>query len=181
MIKHRQKDQSGLKSGAKTGPNSISLLYTDTRAAMPMDSHCRSISVSCGRLKLRFNPVVTILSALIIWGFVIWCMVIPVEALAELSTWKYWVTQKWTWLYVGTQDVWAVFIIILYFSKYSKLKLGKDDEKPEFGDTAYFTMLFAAGIGIGLFYFGVAEPVNHYNPGEYGNRFWGRYVDMMFI
>lgn len=58
-------------------------------------------------------------------------------------------------MYIGTQDAWAVFIIVLYFSKYGKMKLGKPDEKPEFKDATYFTMLFAAGIGIGLFYFGV--------------------------
>ncbi len=41
-------------------------------------------------------------------------------------------------------------------------------------DSTYFMMLFAAGIGIGLFYFGVAEAVFHYAPGEYGNRYWDR-------
>lgn len=139
-----------------------------------MDPQHRTFSLKLGCLRLRFNPVVTILSAIIIWGFVIWCMAKPAEALAELTTWKFWVTQKWTWLYIGTQDVWAVFIAFLYFSKYSKLKLGKEHEKPEFSDAAYFTMLFAAGIGIGLFFFGVAEPVLHYEPGPYGNRFWAR-------
>ena len=60
-------------------------------------------------------------------------------------------------MYIGTQDAWAVFIIALYFSKYGTMKLGKPDEKPEFKDATYFTMLFAAGIGIGLFYFGVGK------------------------
>ena len=54
------------------------------------------------------------------------------------------------------------------------MKLGKDDEKPEFSDASYFTMLFAAGVGVGLFYFGVAEPILHYEPGKNGNRYWGR-------
>ena len=77
-----------------------------------------------------------------------------------------WVTKTWTWLYIGTQDAWAVFIIVVYFSKYSNIKLGKPDDKPEYGDATYFTMLFAAGIGIGLFYF---EPIWHYEPGRHGN------------
>ena len=133
-----------------------------------------TVSASLGRLKVRFNPVVTILSAVLIWGFVAWCMARPQNAKQELVKWKYWVTEKWTWLYIGTQDVWAVFIIVLYFSKYGDVKLGKPDEKPEFGDATYFTMLFAAGIGIGLFYFGVTEPIWHYMPGSYGNRYWER-------
>lgn len=60
-------------------------------------------------------------------------------------------------MYIGTQDIWALFIVVLYVSKYSKFKLGKPNEKPEFNDATYFTMLFAAGIGIGLFYFGVGN------------------------
>ena len=74
-----------------------------------------------------------------------------------MAEWKSWITQTFTWMYIGTQNAWAVFIIALYFSKYGTMKLGKPDEKPEFKDATYFTMLFAAGIGIGLFYFGVGK------------------------
>ena len=108
-------------------------------------------------LFLRFNPVVTFLSAAIIWFFVIWCAVQADVANKEMSKWMLWITETFTWMYIGTQDVWAVFIIVLYFSKYGKMKLGKPDDKPDFNDLTYFTMLFAAGIGIGLFYFGVGE------------------------
>ncbi|KAJ7373012.1 hypothetical protein OS493_015482 [Desmophyllum pertusum] len=126
---------------------------------------------------LRFNPVVTFLSAAIIWFFVIWCAVQADVANKEMAKWMVWITETFTWMYIGTQDVWAIFIIVLYFSKYGKMKLGKPDDEPEFNDLTYFTMLFAAGIGIGLFYFGVAEPVWHYAPGTYGNRYWDRYSD----
>lgn len=137
---------------------------------------CRTFERSLGPFKIKLNPVVSVLSAMIIWGVVVWSIVQPGPAKAELSSWMLWVTKTWTWLYIGTQDVWAVFIIILYFSKYSDVKLGKPHEKPEYGDLTYFVMLFAAGVGIGLFYFGVAEPIWHYAPGYYGNRYWGRYV-----
>ena len=45
--------------------------------------------------------------------------------------------------------------LLCFFSKYGNMKLGKPDDKPDFSDATYFTMLFAAGIGVGLFYFGV--------------------------
>jgi len=48
------------------------------------------------------------------------------------------------------------------FSKYGRIRLGKDDDRPEFGNLAWFAMLFTAGMGIGLVYFGVAEPVAHF-------------------
>lgn len=108
-------------------------------------------------LGLRLNPVVTSISALVIWGFVAWCMIKAEAADAKMRVWKLWITDTFTWMYIGTQDVWAVFIVVLYFSKYGKMKLGKPDDKPEFNDASYFTMLFAAGIGIGLFYFGVGR------------------------
>ena len=56
----------------------------------------------------------------------------------------------------------------MYFSKYANIKLGKPDEKPEFNDVTWFMMLFACGIGVGLFFYGVAEPIYHYTtPNRY--------------
>ena len=56
----------------------------------------------------------------------------------------------------------------------SLILAASDDEEPEFNNATYFTMLFSAGVGIGLFYFGVAETIFHYQPGKWGNRYWGR-------
>ena len=56
----------------------------------------------------------------------------------------------------------ALFLVMLYFSKYSNIKLGKDDEPPEYNGVSWFMMLFACGIGVGLFFYGVAEPIFHY-------------------
>ena len=61
---------------------------------------------------------------------------------------KRYIVEKFTWLYIGSQDLWAVFAIILYFSKYADLKLGKPNEKPEYNDVTWFVMLFACGIGV---------------------------------
>ncbi|XP_065670241.1 trimethylamine transporter [Hydra vulgaris] len=141
------------------------------------NDRCLNVKGKFGPFQFYFNPLTTCLSAVIIWAFVVWCIYNPIESYNEISKWKIWITHKWTWLYIGTRDVWALFIIVIYFSKYSSLKLGKDNEKPEFSDASYFTMLFSAGIGVGLFYFGVAEPVYHYAPGRDRNRYWGRYND----
>lgn len=132
-----------------------------------------------GRLRVELNPVVSLVSAAIIWGFVIYCLTKPEQAEKEIPKWQDWITLTWTWLYIGTQDVWAFFILYLLFSKYNKIKFGRRDEKPEFSDASYFTMLFAAGIGVGLFYYGVAEPIYHYEPSHstpFANRYQGRYV-----
>lgn len=86
---------------------------------------CLHVKGNIGPFKYYFNPLTTVASAVIIWAFVVWCIVLPTESYNEIKTWKIWITEKWTWLYIGTQDVWALFIIVLYFSKYSHLKLGR--------------------------------------------------------
>lgn len=141
-----------------------------------MREKCRHVKIGKGIFRFNFNPVVTVISATLIWVFVFVCLQETEIISAEMVKWMKWVTKTWTWLYIGTQDVWAFFLIYIFFSKYSNIKLGKDDDEPEFSDASYFTMLFAAGIGTGMFFYGVAEPIYHYAPSsEYGNRYQGRY------
>ena len=144
---------------------------------------CRTLKADFGPFHIHLNPVVTLISAIVIWGFAIWAIVDTDNVSEYMAEGKRWITDKFTWLYIGTQDAWFLFILVVYFSKYGKMKLGKDDEKPEFSDAAYFTMLFSAGIAIGLFYFGVAEPIDHYQPkgGPFANRYWGRYVKLILF
>ena len=58
----------------------------------------------------------------------------------------------------------AMLIIAMYlaFSRYGRIKLGRDDDQPEFSTVSWLTMLFAAGMGVGLLYWGAAEPISHY-------------------
>ena len=110
--------------------------------------------------EIRFNPIVSFSAIALIWGFVIWCSIQGEDV--PFDKWKTWVVAKFTWLYIGSQDLWAIFAIVLYCSKYSNIKLGKPNDEPEFNDVTWFMMLFACGIGVGLFFYGVSEPVYHY-------------------
>ena len=80
-------------------------------------------------------------------------MIKPETANSTMAEWKTWITATFIWMYIGTQDAWAVFIIVLHFSKDGNMKLGKPNEKPEFNDATYFTMLFAAGYVYTSYYF----------------------------
>jgi choline-glycine betaine transporter len=131
----------------------------------------RWVSVDvCGFRLLRINWVVTIMASLVLWAFVIYVAVSDETkdsgernpALVEFGKWQSWVTQNFTWLYIGTQDAWMVFVLWIAQSKYGGLKLGKDDEKPEWHDFEWFAMLFTTGIAVGLYFFGVAEPMYYY-------------------
>ena len=66
------------------------------------------------------------------------------------------------WFIMLTACLLLFLCIWLAFSKYGRIKLGKDDDEPEFSTVSWLTMLFAAGMGVGLLYFGSAEPLFHY-------------------
>lgn len=70
--------------------------------------------------------------------------------------------QRFSWLYLGVMFLFVVFALVLAFSRYGKIRLGEDGEKPEYSNVSWFAMLFAAGMGIGLVFWGVAEPLSHY-------------------
>lgn len=67
------------------------------------------------------------------------------------------------WLYVMAVTVFVLFLIFLVFSKYGNTRLGTNDSKPEYSFFSWVSMLFAAGMGIGLMYFSVSEPISHYS------------------
>ena len=116
--------------------------------------------------EIRFNPIVSTAAIAVIWAFVAICSVYRESV--PFGEWRSWIVANFTWLYIGSQDIWAVFAIVLYCSKYSNIKLGKDTDVPEYSDPTWFMMLFACGIGVGLFFFGVAEPIFHYiGPNRY--------------
>jgi glycine betaine transporter len=83
-----------------------------------------------------------------------------------------WLHQKiidvFGWWYLLSAFIFLLFILCLAVSKFGSIKLGKDYEKPQYSYFGWFSMLFAAGMGIGLIFWGVAEPLSHYmNPPEY--------------
>jgi choline/glycine/proline betaine transport protein len=67
------------------------------------------------------------------------------------------------WFYMGVVALFFIWIIYLACSKYAHIKLGPDDSSPDYSYGSWFAMLFSAGMGIGLLFFGVAEPITHFN------------------
>jgi glycine betaine transporter len=71
-------------------------------------------------------------------------------------------TGSWGWLYLITCSAFVVACLTIALSPLGKVRLGQDDEKPEFSFLSWFAMLFSAGMGIGLVFWGVAEPMYHF-------------------
>lgn len=73
-----------------------------------------------------------------------------------------WVSHHFGWLYVACVFLFVLFLFGLAMSKWGNIKLGKDDEKPEYSNFSWFAMLFCGATGIGLVFWSIAEPLSHY-------------------
>jgi glycine betaine transporter len=97
--------------------------------------------------------------------FVVWGVVAPDHLGVIMDGTKAFFLDSFGWFYQLSATFFLLFAIFLIFSKYGKIKLGADDSKPEFNRISWFAMLFSAGMGIGLVFFGVSEPISHFvNP-----------------
>lgn len=130
------------------------------------DYPMRAISIPFFGSEINLNGATSLFGFSILWALSIWCMVTPNKAANTLGDWTWGVTEKFTWFYIAANPAFTFFVLWLVI-RYGHVKLGKQDEKPEFDDITYFMMLFSAGVGVGLFFFGVAEPLAHRS----GNRF----------
>jgi len=104
----------------------------------------------------------TALSAGFILAIVLWGVIAPDSMGAVFDTVLASVTRNFGWFYLWVVLGLVAFALFMAFSRYGNLKLGDEDDEPEFSIGSWFSMLFAAGMGIGLVFFGVAEPISHY-------------------
>lgn len=108
---------------------------------------------------------VYIISLVIAIALTLWAVVFPDNFNVMAVTVMAIVTSDFGWLYMIGVGGFLFFSIWLGFSKYGKIKLGPDDSEPEYSTLSWFAMLFSSGMGIGLVFWGVAEPLSHYmNP-----------------
>lgn len=101
-------------------------------------------------------------SGLALLALVAFAGLLPDRAAATFTTAQGWVIEHFGWFYVLAVAVFVVFATVIALGRYGAVRLGADDEAPEFGNGSWFAMLFSAGMGIGLMFFGVAEPIMHY-------------------
>ena len=107
------------------------------------------------------NPVFMV-SGLTIVAFVIGTLLFRENA-DEFFKWlRPWLTSNLDWVFVIAGNIFVLFCLFLAVSPFGKIRLGGENAKPDYSYPGWFAMLFAAGMGIGLMFFGVLEPVNHF-------------------
>ncbi|AUG81056.1 choline transporter [Kitasatospora sp. MMS16-BH015] len=111
---------------------------------------------------LPTDRVVFGVSAALVLGVVAWG-VFAQDSLGRTSASALgWVLHNFGWLFVVAADVFLVVTVLLALSRFGRIRLGRDGEEPEFSTLAWIAMMFSAGMGIGLMFYGVGEPLQFY-------------------
>lgn len=107
------------------------------------------------------NPVF-FCSAAAILSFVVGALVFPSQASVLLLGARNWTLQNVDWLFVITTNAMFLFCVAVGVSPLGRIRLGGDDARPEFSTHSWLSMLFSAGVGIGMIFYGAAEPLAYY-------------------
>lgn len=101
-------------------------------------------------------------AAAVVLAFAGFAILAPDAAEAMFTGIQATIVNAFNWYYVLIAAFFVAFALVMGFSRFGDIKLGRDDDKPEFSVGAWFSLLFAAGMGIGLVFYGVSEPLSHY-------------------
>jgi len=110
---------------------------------------------------LDMNVFVSLTTAVLVLLFVGFVLLFPDYATTAINDIKQKVMTSYNWLFVLVINLTLVFLLFLGISKYGKTRIGGEYQKKEFSNFSWYAMLFSAGIGIGIFFWGIAEPIYH--------------------
>ena len=108
------------------------------------------------------NPVFMI-SGMTVVLFVIYALALPDQAASAFEVMKSFVITTFDWFFLSAANIIVIFCLLLIVTPYGSVRLGGIDARPDYSYIGWFAMLFAAGMGIGLLFFGVSEPMTHFS------------------
>ena len=120
---------------------------------------------SVEELKYKFglDKLVFGVNAVLIIAFVVWGITSPETVSSVSSAALSWGLKNFGWLFNITMVICVIVMLGIAMSRYGNIKLGKDDEEPEYSRFSWVAMMFAAGIGVGIYFFGPSEPLAFYH------------------
>jgi choline/glycine/proline betaine transport protein len=110
-------------------------------------------------IKTHTNPPVFFVSMFLTVFLVAWGVIAPADLGYAAAATKDWISKYFGWWYMSSVFGFLVFVLILMFSRFGHIRIGKDHQRPDWSTWSWFSMMFTAGMGIGLVYYGVAEPI----------------------
>ncbi|MCK9258322.1 MAG: BCCT family transporter [Azoarcus sp.] len=122
-----------------------------------------NILVNVGPFGLDIHNRVFAISAIAVIAFVALTLMFQTQVEPMFSSMRGWLTSNLDWFFISVGNIFVVVCIGLAISPLGKVRLGGTEAKPDYTYTGWFSMLFAAGMGIGLMFFGVSEPLSHFS------------------
>jgi len=123
----------------------------------------RSSMVAQGGIWDGLHPGMGIAAKGMVLAFVVFTALNVDFANGIYSAIRSWIESALNWYYISAVTIMLFVCFYLMFSRFGAIKLGDDDSKPEFSNFSWFAMLFSAGVGIGLLFFGIAEPMFYFD------------------
>jgi choline/carnitine/betaine transport len=114
------------------------------------------------------DPVVFWVSAALSVGFVLWGSVAPASLAAVAGAALAGIIEGFGWTFVVSTALFLAFAVYLACSRFGRIRLGRDDDVPEFSTPSWVAMMFSVGMGIGLMFYGAAEPMSHFAAPPHG-------------
>jgi len=109
------------------------------------------------------------ISSLLILFFVIITLALPDQMEPIFSGAKSFLTNNLSWLFLFAANIFVIVAVVLIFTPLAKVRLGGQNARPDYSYAGWFAMLFAAGMGIGLMFYGVSEPITHFGTSVTGD------------
>jgi len=122
-----------------------------------------NVVVKVGPFGLDIHNRVFAISGLLIVLFVAITLIFREQAEPLFSSVRDWLTSNLDWFFIGAANIFVILCLVLIFTPLGKVRLGGTEADPDFSYIGWFSMLFAAGMGIGLMFYGVSEPIAHFS------------------
>jgi choline/carnitine/betaine transport len=139
----------------------VGALRSPSGAVIPHPALDIAIEEAAQTRRRGIDWVVFGVTAVIAVGFLVWGFLSTPSLSSVSGAALTWTMENTGWLFVVTSSAFVVFVLWLAVSRFGAIPLGRDDEKPEFRTVSWIAMMFSAGMGIGLMFYGVAEPLSH--------------------
>ena len=122
-----------------------------------------NIVVNVGPFGLDIHNRVFAISGLAVVAFVVLTLAFQNQVEPLFSSMRGWLTTNLDWFFISAANVFVIICLVLIFTPLGRVRLGGTEAKPDYSYLTWFSMLFAAGMGIGLMFFGVSEPLSHFS------------------
>lgn len=113
-------------------------------------------------VSIDIHGAVFVISSLLVLAFVVLTLALPEQSTSLFDGMKNWINNNMTWFFLLSANIFLILCIVLIFSPLGRVRIGGGNAKPDFSYLGWFSMLFAAGMGVGLMFYGVSEPLTHY-------------------